>query len=371
MIGQRGSARRRCPGCPLLRASREAHALLVGSAARRGARRRSFSAWPPTDRRAAFTAPGSPISECERAAVGTKRPGSCVSVVSSDAPSRDSGRLGEAVVSGSVTPDHYLLDDQGRIHHFQPGQPGSAKRLPDHGLEQRARLGIAVARSSGARKILSGRTPMITCGCGRRPVDRLVPVSPRPTLDVLAALWRLATLAYRNSQHRWTDDPRFAEFLAGVRSLAAQELATMRCSWLKKMHGGQEIYQAHRRPANRLPASHRPRAAGAVIVLRLLRRSALPDLLAAATTRPPITCPGSGSKRSGERFEVSAEAMVDLADCVIGAVQDLGDLVVRPVEALPQYEDSALQRGQVTPSTPARQTTGCLLGYDLAGPGRG
>ena len=298
MIGQRGSARRRCPGCPLLRASREAHALLVGSAARRGARRRSFSAWPPTDRRAAFTAPGSSISECERAAVGTKRPGSCVSVVSSDAPSRDSGRLGEAVVSGSVTPDHYLLDNQGRIHHFQPGQPGSTKRLPDHVLEQRARLGIAVARSSGARKVLSGRTPMITCGCGRRPVDRLVPVSPRPTLDVLAALWRLATLAYRNSQHRWTDDPRFAEFLAGVRSLAAQELATMPCSWLKKMHGGQEIYQAHRRPANRLPASHRPRAA-AVIVLRLLRRSALPDLLAAATTRPPITCPGSGSSAPG------------------------------------------------------------------------
>jgi hypothetical protein len=166
---------------------------------------------------------------------GLKRPGSCVSVVSSDAPSRDSGRLGEAVVSGSVTPDQYLLDDQGRIHHFQPGEPGSTKRLPDHVLEQRARLGIAVARSSGARKILSGRTPMITCGYGRRPVDRLVPVSPRPTLDVLAALWRLATLAYRNSQHRWTDDPRFAEFLTGVRSLAAQELATMPCSWLKKM----------------------------------------------------------------------------------------------------------------------------------------
>jgi hypothetical protein len=78
-----------------------------------------------------------------------------------------------------------------------------------------------------------------------------------------------------------------------------------------------------------------------------------------------------GFERSGERFEGSADAMVDLADCVIGAVQDLGDLVVRPVEALPQYEDSALQRGQVTPSTPARQTTGCLLGYDLAGPGRG
>jgi pyruvate,water dikinase len=42
--------------------------------------------------------------------------------------------LGEAAVSGLVTPDHYLLDDQGRIRHFQPGEPGSTKRLPDHVL---------------------------------------------------------------------------------------------------------------------------------------------------------------------------------------------------------------------------------------------
>ena len=34
-----------------------------------GARRGSFLAWPPSDRRAAFSAPGSPISECGRAAV--------------------------------------------------------------------------------------------------------------------------------------------------------------------------------------------------------------------------------------------------------------------------------------------------------------
>jgi pyruvate,water dikinase len=42
--------------------------------------------------------------------------------------------LGEAAVSGLVTRDHYLLDDQGRIRHFQPGEPGSTKRLPDHVL---------------------------------------------------------------------------------------------------------------------------------------------------------------------------------------------------------------------------------------------
>jgi rifampicin phosphotransferase len=57
--------------------------------------------------------------------------------------------LGEAVVSGSVTPDHYLLDDQGRIRHFQPGEPSSTKRLPDHVLEELARLGTTVATLFG------------------------------------------------------------------------------------------------------------------------------------------------------------------------------------------------------------------------------
>src|SRR5512133_2768961 len=30
--------------------------------------------------------------------------------------------LGEAVVSGLVTPDHYVLDDQGRVQEYQPGR---------------------------------------------------------------------------------------------------------------------------------------------------------------------------------------------------------------------------------------------------------
>ena len=57
--------------------------------------------------------------------------------------------LGEAVVSGLVTPDHYVLDDQGRLGEFQPGDPDRTQRLPDHVLAELARLGLAVARHFG------------------------------------------------------------------------------------------------------------------------------------------------------------------------------------------------------------------------------
>jgi rifampicin phosphotransferase len=60
-----------------------------------------------------------------------------------------SSGLGEAVVSGLVTPDHYVLNDQGRIDKFQPGDPDHSQRLPDHVLEELARLGLAVAKHFG------------------------------------------------------------------------------------------------------------------------------------------------------------------------------------------------------------------------------
>ena len=59
--------------------------------------------------------------------------------------------LGEAVVSGLVTPDHYVLDDQGRIREFHPGDPDRTQRLPDRVLAELARLGHAVARHLGVR----------------------------------------------------------------------------------------------------------------------------------------------------------------------------------------------------------------------------
>ncbi|MGH3647823.1 MAG: PEP/pyruvate-binding domain-containing protein [Micromonosporaceae bacterium] len=78
-----------------------------------------------------------------------------------------SSGLGEAVVSGLVTPDHYVLDRRGNVRDFTPGQrevvirgaagggvrhePGSedAERLPDGALAELARLGVAVAEHFG------------------------------------------------------------------------------------------------------------------------------------------------------------------------------------------------------------------------------
>ena len=75
-----------------------------------------------------------------------------------------SSGLGEAVVSGLVTPDHYMLDSRGLIRDYRPGgrevivssvpgggvthqagQPDHTERLPDTALADLSRLGIEVA----------------------------------------------------------------------------------------------------------------------------------------------------------------------------------------------------------------------------------
>jgi rifampicin phosphotransferase len=79
-----------------------------------------------------------------------------------------SSGLGEAVVSGLVTPDHYVLDGRGLTQDYRPGrrevivssvpgggvahQPGESdhvERLPDSALADLARLGIEVAKHFG------------------------------------------------------------------------------------------------------------------------------------------------------------------------------------------------------------------------------
>lgn len=79
-----------------------------------------------------------------------------------------SAGLGEAVVSGLVTPDHYLLDGGGRIREYLPGrrevvlrskqgggltrksgEPSRAEPLPDAVLVELSRLGAVVARHFG------------------------------------------------------------------------------------------------------------------------------------------------------------------------------------------------------------------------------
>jgi phosphohistidine swiveling domain-containing protein len=79
-----------------------------------------------------------------------------------------SSGLGEAVVSGLVTPDHYRLDDQGHVLDYQPGRgevivrsapgggvahepgdPDRTERLPDTVLIELSALGTAVAKHFG------------------------------------------------------------------------------------------------------------------------------------------------------------------------------------------------------------------------------
>ena len=118
-------------------------------------------------------------------------------------------------------------------------------------------------------------------------VDRFVPVAPRPTLDVLRAPWRIATLARRYDPAKWTDDPRFAQFLGEVRDLAARDLTTMPWPQLKAMP---REALALIKPIGDLRIDYLPRTGLALLrlflVLRLLRRSALlADLLVGAPTR--------------------------------------------------------------------------------------
>ncbi|HEY6682307.1 MAG TPA: PEP/pyruvate-binding domain-containing protein, partial [Propionibacteriaceae bacterium] len=267
--------------------------------------------------------------------------------------------LGEAVVSGLVTPDHYVLDDQGRIREFHSGDADRTQRLPDRVIAELARLGLTVAEHFGrpqdiewayaedkvwllqARPMTALPPPPIELNALQRMlgsvlldyvpvrpypidmstwvphgpaglmagvtgrfgirdafqgflpedeygvVDRLVPVAPRPTLGVLRAPWRIMTLARRYDPARWTDDPRFAEFLDGVRDLAARDLTTMPWPQLKAMP---RKALALVKPIGDLRIDYLPRTGLALLrlllLLRLLRRSALlGDLLVGAPTR--------------------------------------------------------------------------------------
>ena len=97
-----------------------------------------------------------------------------------------SSGLGEAVVSGLVTPDHYVLDDAGNVRDFQQGgrevvirsaaaggvvrEPGGtddAQRLSDSVLAELAQLGTTVARHLGRPQDIEGRTPTDRSGCCR------------------------------------------------------------------------------------------------------------------------------------------------------------------------------------------------------------
>jgi rifampicin phosphotransferase len=278
-----------------------------------------------------------------------------------------SSGLGEAVVSGVVTPDHYVLDTRGKILEWAPGRrevvirsmagggvthqtgdTSQARRLPDKVLKELARLGTDVghhfgrpqdiewAYAEGRVRLLQAR-PMtalppppvrlnaaqrrlgsvlldylpvrpypidmttwvplgpvglmakVTARFGIRNafdgflpedeygvVDRLVPGSPRPTLQALRAPWRIASLARRHDTRGWTEDPRFADFLAGVHDLAAQDLATM--PWPRLVAVPRQALDLVT-PIGDLRIDYLPRTVLALlrlrVVLGLLRRASL------------------------------------------------------------------------------------------------
>jgi rifampicin phosphotransferase len=95
--------------------------------------------------------------------------------------------LGEAVVSGLVTPDHYVLDGRGLIRDYRPGgREVIVRSVPGGGSPislarpttlrdclrpcwQIWRDWASKSRSaSGARRTSSGRTRRGSCGCSRR-----------------------------------------------------------------------------------------------------------------------------------------------------------------------------------------------------------
>ena len=288
-----------------------------------------------------------------------------------------SSGLGEAVVSGLVTPDHYVLDGRGLIRDYRPGrrevivssvpgggvahqqgEPDHIERLPDTVLAALASLGVEVANLFGrpqdiewayaegrvwllqARPMTALPPPPLKLNAVQRRlgsilldylpvrpypidmstwvpygpaglmagvtgrfgirdafegflpedeygvVDRFVPVAPRPTVGVLLAPWRIATLAHRYDPRHWTDDPRFVEFLDRVRNLAARDLTSMSWPVLKTMP--RQAFDLIK-PIGDLRIDYLPRAGLALLrlllALRLLGRSVLFADLVVSPTR--------------------------------------------------------------------------------------
>lgn len=229
-----------------------------------------------------------------------------------------SSGLGEAVVSGAVTPDHYVLDAEGRLKRWTPGRrevviralpEGGVQRvegeasadptpLPAAVLGELAGLGTRIgahfgrpqdiewAHADGRVWVLQARPmtalppPPIPLSSVQRtlgrtlleyvpvrpyPLDmstwvpygpvgqmarivrslgfrigpsdvfqeedgvvvRLVPVSPRPTFDLVAAPFRLARRALGYDPQRWMDDPRVTRLLKENDALTKLDLAAL------------------------------------------------------------------------------------------------------------------------------------------------
>jgi pyruvate,water dikinase len=319
-----------------------------------------------------------------------------------------SSGLGEAVVSGLVTPDHYVLSPEGRVHERSPGRrevvirssPGgstvsietadgtaSAEPLPSSVLAELARLGTEVAAhfgrpqdiewacAEGRVRLLQAR-PMtalpppplrlnrrqrrlgsvlleyvpyrpypidmstwvphgpaglmakVTGAFGIRGafdgflpevdgvVDRLVPPSPRPSLGVLKAPFKLLALARRHDPARWTEDPRFIRFRAGVRELAARDLTAM--PWPELIRVPRQAL-ALVAPVADLRIDYLPGTGLSLlrllVALKLLGRSAmLGELIAGAPTRTADANRGLEALAARARENPALKAVLDDLD---------------------------------------------------------
>ena len=183
-----------------------------------------------------------------------------------------------------------------------------------------AGLMAGVTRRFGIRDAFEGFLPEDEYGV----VDRFVPVAPRPTVGVLLAPWRIATLAHRYDPRHWTDDPRFVEFLDRVHNLAARDLTSMSWPVLKTMpRQALDLIK----PIGDLRIDYLPRAGLALLrlllALRLLGRSAL---LADLVISPTRTTDGNralealaGLARENERLRdavntLDARALADFPE---------------------------------------------------------
>ena len=288
-----------------------------------------------------------------------------------------SSGLGEAVVSGLVTPDHYVLDARGAVIEWSPGrreivirsdaaggvtheagEPAQVRRLPGDVLTDLAHLGTAVAIHFGrpqdiewayaggrvrllqARPMTAVPPPPVRLNRIQRlmgsilleyiptrpyPIDmttwlprgpaglmteignsvglrgflqdfmqeedgvayRLVPRTPRPTPKLLTAPFRLAARSRRHDPGRWTEDPRFVEFLRQVRELAGRDLRSM--PWHELIQVPEQALDLVK-PVADLRIDYLPRVGLSMlrllITLTLLRRvRLLGDLVVGAQTR--------------------------------------------------------------------------------------
>jgi phosphohistidine swiveling domain-containing protein len=288
--------------------------------------------------------------------------------------------LGEAVVSGQVTPDHFALRKRpwgwvvterspgkrevairalpgGGTEHLEGSAATDVLELSDRALRQLARLGAAIADhfgrpqdvewayAEGRLRLLQAR-PMTALPLPVRlnrwqrltgsvllellpyrpyPIDmttwvphgpagamaklgatfgirglfedfllekdgvvyRLIPPSPHPTLGALKAPFRLTSRARHHDPSRWTEDPRFADFLRRVDELAGQDLAAM--PWARLIRVPRQALDLVQ-PVTDLRIDYLPRTVLALVrllvALGLLRRvSLLGDLILGAATR--------------------------------------------------------------------------------------